>query len=138
MSTDANYDIVFYDGECGLCHRLVRFILTRDKKVLFRFAPLQGQTFDRSVTLAQRAVLPDSVFLLTTSGELLLRSEAALYVLRRLGGFHRLMAGLLRLFPQRLRDWFYDFVARRRKGWFAQPEALCPIVPEQLRPRFLP
>ena len=36
--------IIFYDGDCALCHRMVQFILARDSKFLFSFAPLQGET----------------------------------------------------------------------------------------------
>ena len=32
--------IVFFDGSCGLCHGLVRFLLARDRARWFRFAAL--------------------------------------------------------------------------------------------------
>ena len=35
--------VVLYDGECGLCHRSVKFLLARDRKQLW-YAPLQGET----------------------------------------------------------------------------------------------
>jgi predicted DCC family thiol-disulfide oxidoreductase YuxK len=133
-----SHDIVFYDGECGLCHGFVRFILPRDKAGIFRYAPLQGETFDQTVSPAQRAALPDSVAVRTASGELLTRSAAAIHVLRSLSVFYRLVATVLWLAPKPLGDWLYDFIARRRKGWFAKPPSLCPIVPEHLRTRFLP
>ena len=34
--------VVFYDGVCGLCSRLVRFLLRRDRDGRLLFAPLQG------------------------------------------------------------------------------------------------
>jgi predicted DCC family thiol-disulfide oxidoreductase YuxK len=138
MQDDSSYDIVFYDGECGMCHGLVSLILPRDKSARFRFAPLQGETFAGVIAPEKRAGLHDSVAIMTASGKLLVRSDATIYVLRLLGGFYKPLASLLRLFPKRLRDWTYDFIARRRKVWFAKPQTLCPIVPEQLRPRFLP
>lgn len=137
MQSDGSYDIIFYDGECGLCHGLVRFILPRDKTGRFRFAPLQGETLASAASPEQRAALPDSVVLLTASGEWLTKSEATIHVLRRLGGFYRLVAALFRLFPGPLRDRLYDFVARRRKQWFRAPTTVCPVVPDQLRARFL-
>ena len=36
--------LILYDGECGLCNGLVRFVLKHDHKTLFAFAPLQGDT----------------------------------------------------------------------------------------------
>jgi predicted DCC family thiol-disulfide oxidoreductase YuxK len=35
--------VVFYDGVCGLCNRLVRFVVRRDHRRQFVFAPLQGR-----------------------------------------------------------------------------------------------
>ncbi|HEY3227320.1 MAG TPA: DCC1-like thiol-disulfide oxidoreductase family protein, partial [Planctomycetota bacterium] len=36
--------LILYDGVCALCNALVRFVLPRDRKDRFRFAPLQGET----------------------------------------------------------------------------------------------
>jgi|SRR6266850_1203509 len=131
-------DVIFYDGECGVCHRFVQFVVARDKKQRFQFAPLQGKTFARAIPPLQRASLPDSVVLLTASGKLLDRSSAAIYVLSRLGWFWRAIAAVLRAFPRSLRDRPYDAAARKRQTWAARPAALCPVVPENLRGRFLP
>ena len=38
----AVHPVVLYDGVCGLCNRLVRFILRRDPAGLFQFASLQS------------------------------------------------------------------------------------------------
>src|SRR3569833_895954 len=35
--------VVLYDGECGLCHRSVKFILRHEADHELRFAPLQGE-----------------------------------------------------------------------------------------------
>jgi predicted DCC family thiol-disulfide oxidoreductase YuxK len=140
MSQDgmpSDYDIIFYDGGCGLCHGLVRFILPRDKAGRFRFAPLQGETLKRAVAAEQRASFPDSVVVLTASGEPLMQSEATIYVLHRLGGMYPLVAALFRLLPKSLRNRLYDFIARRRKQWFRAPTTVCPVVPKDLRARFL-
>ncbi len=131
-------DVIFYDGECGVCHRFVQFVVARDKKQRFQFAPLQGKTFARAIPPLQRASLPDSVVLLTASGKLLDRSSAAIYVLSRLGWFWRAIAAVLRAFPRSLRDRPYDAAARKRQTWAPRPAALCPVVPENLRGRFLP
>ena len=34
--------VLLYDGVCGLCNRLVRFVLKRDRRAHFRFASLQS------------------------------------------------------------------------------------------------
>ena len=38
----ASNPIVFYDGVCGLCNRLVQFLLKHDREGRLRFASLQS------------------------------------------------------------------------------------------------
>ena len=132
-------DHVFYDGECGFCQGSVRFLAGRDRRGAFRFAPLFGPTFERLVPEGARAGLPDSLVLTTEDGRLLLRSDAVLHTLRRLGGAWRVLAALLALLPRRLRDTAYDAFAKRRKRWFpSAPAAACPIPSPELRARLDP
>jgi predicted DCC family thiol-disulfide oxidoreductase YuxK len=132
-------EILFYDGHCGLCHYAVKFVLQQDRSgMAFRFAPLHGATFQASIPIQQRAGLPDSMVVQTRDGSLLMRSDAWVHVLRRLGGGWRVVAALLNIIPRALRDLFYRFVARTRYLVFGQRNELCPIVPTQLRARFGP
>ena len=132
-------DELFYDGECGLCHRWVLFTLKRERgRALFRYAPLQGPTFAARVPAAERALLPDSIVVRTSAGKVLVRSAAALHVLARLGGGWGALARLARLMPRPIRDFVYDRIAAVRKRWFAKPEGACPLVPPDLARRFDP
>jgi predicted DCC family thiol-disulfide oxidoreductase YuxK len=131
--------MLFYDGHCGLCHGAVKFVLRRDRTGhAFRFAPLQGPTFEARVPAERRAGLPDSIVVLTNEGALLVRSDAFLHILRRLGGGWKTLAGALALIPRALRDAAYDFIARIRYSVFGKRDDLCPIVPPDLRARFDP
>jgi len=103
---------------------------------LFRFAPLQGETFQRLVNAEQRKTLPDSVVVMAADGRLLVRSEAFLHILRRLGGVWKVLAVSLGVLPKGLRDFVYDFVARVRFRVFGRREDLCPVMPAELRARF--
>lgn len=126
---------IFYDGECGLCHRFLRFCLSEDRDgVRFKFAPLQGETAVRE--LARFGKLPDSVVLLTTDGRALTKSTAVIHVMRRLGGLWRIVAVAFAIFPAPLRDFVYDMIAGIRRRLFKKPEGLCPMMPQHLRPRF--
>jgi predicted DCC family thiol-disulfide oxidoreductase YuxK len=130
-------EMLFYDGHCGLCHRAVVFVLAHDRDgTAFRFAPLQGETFQRLVTPKQQRLLPDSVVVMTTDGNLLVRSEAFLHIWRRLGGAWKVLAGALSIVPRGLRDFIYNFVARIRFRVFGRREDLCPVMPQDLRARF--
>jgi predicted DCC family thiol-disulfide oxidoreductase YuxK len=132
-------EILFYDGHCGLCHRSVKFVVGRDADgAAFRFAPLQGPTFEAMVPPASRHALPDSMVLLTAEGRLLLKSDAWLHILRRLGGVWKVLGAVCRVFPRALRDAVYDLVAAVRFPIFGRRDDLCPVIPPALRSRFLP
>ena len=115
----------------------MKFILKHDRLgTAFRFAPLQGKTFQIRVPVDQRDGLPDSMVLQTHDGSLLVRSNAWIHILRRLGGGWKIMAAVVAPIPRPLRDAVYDLIARIRYRVFRRPDDLCPIVPPDLRTRF--
>lgn len=75
---------------------------------------------------------------LTSAGALLVRSDAFIHILRRIGGVWGLLAGVIDVVPRPLRDALYDFIARVRYRVFGKRDELCPIVPPDLRARFEP
>ena len=132
--------MVLYDGVCGLCNRTVQFILRRDQHDRFRYAPLQG-TIAHEI-LARHGVDADdlnSVYLVYNVGKptegLLSRSRAVLHILKVLGGFWRLVAGL-GVLPTVTLDATYRWVARRRYRWFGQYDH-CPIPKPAERRKFI-
>jgi len=130
-------EMLFYDGHCGLCHRLVRLVLAEDPHGdAFRFAPLDGHTFRRSVPETSRGALPDSVVIQTAGGALLTRWKAVIHVLNRLGGCWRMLGGLAALIPSAIGDRMYDGVAAIRHRLFRRPATTCPMIPRHLRERF--
>jgi len=132
-------ELIFYDGHCGLCHRTVRFILAEDRTgEAFRFAPLDSDTFRTALSESTRATLPDSLVVQTTDGTILTRSAAVLHVLQRLGGLWWLLEIVVQLIPLTLRDRMYDGIARIRHQLFQAPVESCPVIPANLRVRFMP
>lgn len=133
---------LFYDGDCGLCHHSVRFVLARDHQRRFRYAPLQGPTFEpfreRAIQANGGRGLPDSIVLVTSDGSVLLRSTAAAHILRTLGGFWGTVGSVLLWTPRPLRDFAYDVVARVRHALFRRPTDICPIPPSGQRELFDP
>ena len=110
--------IVFYDGDCALCNRFVLFLLKRDHRKVFRFAPLTGKMARQ--WLEDEDLNGETVLLLEGAGTFH-KSEAALRAIRNLGGFWKL-AGAGLWVPRFLRDGLYDFIARRRRRWFGGAE----------------
>jgi predicted DCC family thiol-disulfide oxidoreductase YuxK len=129
-------DLVFFDGSCGLCHRGVRFFLAEDLKgSAFQFAPLGGERFAASIT--GREALPDSLAVRTAAGETLVRSTAVIHLMKRLGGLWRVLATLARAVPRVVRDLGYDAVAKVRYRLFGRRSEACPLLPPDLRSRFV-
>jgi predicted DCC family thiol-disulfide oxidoreductase YuxK len=127
--------VVLFDGLCHLCSAVVLFAIPRDPRGRLRFAPLQSEA---ARSLLQQThlsgPLPDS-FVLVHRGQLQVRSDAAL----RLLGYLRMPWPLLRAFwiiPRPIRDWAYDFIARRRYRWFGTRDA-CLLPTPEIRSRFL-
>ena len=130
---------MFYDGSCGLCHRACRFVLAEDRTgQLFRFAPLDGFTFNEEIPEDQRENLPDSVLILTQEGRLISESDAAIHICGRLGGLWRICARMSLLIPKPIRQNMYRFIARIRYKVFAKPSEACPVIPPKMRVRFGP
>jgi predicted DCC family thiol-disulfide oxidoreductase YuxK len=111
--------VLFFDGECGLCNRIVRLLLRLDRRAVLRFAPLQGptaQAYLRAHGLPTEdfdslVFVPD--WARRERPEFLLRTDGALAAARAVGGLGRALAWA-RVIPVRGRDAGYKLVARHR------------------------
>lgn len=131
-------EVVYYDGDCGLCHRTVRFLLAEDLHGdAFRYAALQSEHFAQHVSDSEREELGDSVIVRTSHGRLLQRSSAIVHLLLALGGLWRIIGSLIWCIPRPLRDLGYDAIAKVRKRVFPAPQGLCPLISPELGGRFL-
>lgn len=127
--------VIFFDGVCGLCNHWIDFLLARDRKRLFHFAPLQGETARDWLKLAPDESL-NSVVLFDAQG-IHRKTDAVWRMLVQLGGAWRVAGWLLRLVPRPVRNLGYDFVARHRYRWFGKKES-CRLPTPDERARFLP
>jgi len=136
-----SHPILLYDGVCGLCNRIVQFVLRRDRNAIFRFASLQS-AFAAAI-LARHGADPGDLntFYAVVNHELpneslLSRSDAGIFVLKQLPGPWRNAAFLLQLVPKFLRDVAYKVVARSRYRIFGRFD-VCQLPSDQDRSRFL-
>jgi predicted DCC family thiol-disulfide oxidoreductase YuxK len=132
--------LVLYDGVCGFCSRLVRFLLRHDRRRVFRFASLQSQVGRSAV--AGVGGDPDELSTLyvtadyqTAASRTFARSDAALFIARTLGWPWR-TAQVFRVVPRWIRDRVYDAVARRRYRLFGRADH-CLVPDHNLRDRFV-
>jgi predicted DCC family thiol-disulfide oxidoreductase YuxK len=134
------HHVILYDGVCGLCNRLNRFVLARDVRGVFRFASLQSH-FARGF-LTGRGLDPGdlgTLYLIADFGTereaIHTKSRATLLILTTLGGPWR-VAGILDVLPTTLLDGVYDLIARVRYRIFGRYDS-CPLPRPEWRDRFI-
>ena len=131
---------MLYDGACGLCNGLTRFVLEHDRRGLFHFASLQSA--DARTALEPFGSNPDDLTTLYVivdyrrpTSMLLAKGRAAVFVITRLGWPLR-AAGLLGVLPNSILDRFYDVIARNRYRIFGRHER-CVMPRLAFRSRFI-
>ena len=132
--------VVLFDGVCAVCNRGVRFLLARDRKDRFRYAPLQsGFAAMLAARHGHEARDLNTLYVIadygTPSESLYTKSEGILHLLGEMGGGWHL-ASLLRVLPKTLRDWAYDSLVRNRYRWFGKYES-CRIPTAGERAKFI-
>ena len=133
--------IVFYDGVCGLCNRLIQFLLKRDNQDKLRFASLQSDF--ASKVLTRHGLDPSDLDTLhivenydQPNERVLNHSTAILRAARELGGLWSIAALLGSVVPRPLRDVFYNLVATNRYKVFGKYET-CMLPEPRHRAKFL-
>jgi predicted DCC family thiol-disulfide oxidoreductase YuxK len=122
--------LVFYDGVCGFCDRSVQLLLKLDKKQLFCFAPLQGETAKILLqALTPEQMNEDSLVLIenfrSEDKRIYLLGKAIFRICWLLGGVW-LLLGWIRFLPAVFYDWGYRLFAKNRHRFFEQGSCVVP------------
>ncbi len=125
--------ILFFDGNCGLCNRSVKFILKKEKNQELIFSPLQSDFAKKTLQPFNLQEQLDSVVLLE-NGIIYLQSSAALRVTKYLKGLWPLMMVFI-IVPTFIRNAVYNYIARNRITWFGMAN-YCEMMTPDLRKRF--
>ena len=141
MSGRGSNPIVLYDGVCGLCNRLVQFVLKNDRNDVFRFASLQSKLAEQILVRHRlRSESLETVYVVLDYGlaeeRLLSRLRAVVYVLQQLGGPLTYVSAILRVLPAPVQNFLYGLVARNRYRVFGRYET-CPLPDSDTRSKFL-
>jgi len=131
----SKYQVIFYDGHCRLCNGVVKFVLKRDQKQLFKFAKLQGVLAEKCLAAKKDSSSHWESFILMDGEKLYSKSSAALRLYIQLGGIWNIFY-LGWIFPGFFRDFIYDFIARNRYKWFGKEES-CLMPQKEWMDRFL-
>lgn len=125
--------IVFYDGYCGLCNGVVRWLCDIDTKAVLQYAPLDGETAKK---LLPRLPLDLDAIVYWREGQPLTdTSDAIGTIVGDLGWPWRALSVVLWV-PKGLRDGVYRVLAKRRYRLFGHYET-CPVPEVRIRERFL-
>jgi predicted DCC family thiol-disulfide oxidoreductase YuxK len=132
--------IVLYDSECGVCNRLVNWLIKRDPHRRLTFASLHGTTA-RDLRRRQPVIPSQSDTLVLVRGtqpheEVLLRTRAVLGVLALLPWPWRAL-GPLRFLPPVILDPPYRVLAAVRNHLTPRQSGQCNREPSE-EARFLP
>ena len=118
--------VLLYDGQCGLCNRVVRRLLQADPAGRLHYAPLQSEPA-QAYLRAQGLPLADFDSLVFVPDwndpaprAYRLRTDGALAASAVVGGGWGRAVGWMRFIPAVVRDLGYKLVARSRYALFGQ------------------
>ena len=121
-------NVIYYDGECGLCHLAVRFILRVDSKSKFYFSPLSN--------LDNNLKNIDSI-ILKKGNKVFYEGQAVIMIFKNIDNKWNYLAKVLNLIPINVLDAAYRWVSRNRAKISVKKVSSCPIVPSYYQKRFI-
>ncbi|MGK0447769.1 MAG: putative DCC family thiol-disulfide oxidoreductase YuxK [Polaribacter sp.] len=131
-----NKKIVIFDGVCNLCNSSVLKVIKNDKKNTFLFAALQSKSGQEIINYLKIDISKiDSIILYEPGVSYDIKSTAVLKVMNDFGGLWFLTQAFF-IFPEVLRNFIYDYIAKNRYKWFGKKES-CMIPTPELIIKFL-
>ena len=121
-------NVIYYDGECGLCHLAVRFILKVDSKSKFYFSPLSNLDINLKNI--------DSI-ILKKGNKVYYEGQAIIMIFENIDNKWNYLANVLKLIPINVLDTAYRWVSRNRAKVSVKKVSSCPIVPRSYQKRFI-
>lgn len=121
-------NVIYYDGECGLCHLAVRFILRVDSKSNFYFSPLSNLDINLKNI--------DSI-ILKRGNKVFYEGMAIIMIFENIDNNWNYLAKVLKLIPINVLDTAYRWMSRNRAKISVKKISSCPIVPSCYQKRFI-
>lgn len=115
-----DHPILFFDGVCNLCNKVVDFFIKKDTNQIIRYSSLQGETAKKLLDPKLINELNTVVFF--EKGKTYTKSEAVIRALIHLGPKYALTSIFLVL-PSFFRDPFYNLVAKTRYKFFGKRDS---------------
>jgi predicted DCC family thiol-disulfide oxidoreductase YuxK len=129
------HPVLLFDGVCNLCNGTVKFVIKRDPNHFFRFASLQSDFGQQTLSRLGLPLDNFDTFILIENNQYYSKSTAWLRVIKRLTGLWSTFYIFI-IVPKFIRDGIYDFVAKNRYFAFGKVSA-CYIPTPELRSLFI-
>lgn len=132
----SNKKVILFDGVCNFCNDSVLKVIKYDTKNKFVFTSLQSD-IGKEITqyLGVDTSKIDSIILYEPNVSYEIKSSAALKIMNGFGGIWKLTQ-VFWIFPENLRNFVYDYIAKNRYKWFGKKEA-CMIPSKEIQEKFL-
>lgn len=127
--------IILFDGVCNFCDTTIQKIIRWDTKKQFVFASLQSEIGQKILKYIGVDTSTDSIVMYEPGVAYHIKSQAILEIMSTV---HPLGAvfSLLKILPNSISDWCYDYFAKNRYKWYGKKEA-CMIPTPEVKERFL-
>jgi predicted DCC family thiol-disulfide oxidoreductase YuxK len=121
-------NIIYYDGECGLCHGAVKFILGIDSKNKFHFSPISN-LMDNDNEI-------DSI-ILKMNDDTFYEGKAFINIMETIGSHWYYIAQFLKFIPIKILNKIYRWISQNRSKLSSKKQSACPNIPIHLKRRFI-
>ena len=133
---EVNYtNLVFFDGICNLCNGFVQFLIRHDPHGKLKFTSLQSDFAQKLIHVEYPDLLEMKTIAYLRNGSMLTKSQAALYILKDIGGWPSIAFALM-IIPGFIRDFFYGLISSSRYSLFGKSDS-CMMPSKELMDRFV-
>ena len=116
MENIKNQTILFFDGDCGLCHWACKYVEGIDSEGLIAFAPLNGKTY-ALILLERLGMARLDTIIFFHEGELFFKFQAIVKI-TEITKPNKIWPKLAKYIPLSLGNCLYELVAKNRKYLF--------------------
>ena len=114
--------IIFIDGVCTLCNNFVKFVNKRDKNELFKFSPLQGNTYLSVSKEIQDLDNLKYIEVYSIVDEKMYKKIDGIRIIFSLLSSTRFLSLILQVIPRFISNFFYNVIAKLRYRVFGKKE----------------
>ncbi len=128
--------LLFIDGECFLCDAFLQFVLKKDTQHKFYYTHLQSNLANNILSDYTLSGVDLKTVILLKNNKIYTKSDVAIQVFKQLGGFWKILAQIMQIFPKSIRDLVYRLIAKYRYKIWGKSDA-CILPTKDIKDRFI-